>query len=53
MTMDGDDQWGASDHEERSVDERASAREFFERFAWDGVWVDPATTRAAEYLAQL
>jgi hypothetical protein len=53
MTMDGDDQWGASDRDERSVDEHASAREFFERFAWDGVWVDPATTRAAEYLQQL
>jgi hypothetical protein len=54
MTMDDNDQWGVSDHDqERSVDEWASAREFFERFAWDGVWLDPATTRAADYLAQL
>lgn len=51
MSTDGEDHWGESD--EASADEGESAREFFERFAWQGVTVDPATTRAADFLAQL
>lgn len=46
-----DDRW--SDDEPLEVDLSQSAREFFARFAWDGVEVDPQCTPARAFLAFL
>lgn len=55
MTMEHDDHWGENDEDsrERALREAMTVREFFDRFAWSGVEIDPATTRAAEYLQLL